>query len=283
MTPVQPYSRTQKLVILMSRRGRGISPLLILLILAIPVAFVTFVLPAAGPTPVWYVVAVDTTLASIFLFWRLIVLTGNALRHMRARPNIARMLAGDYLLHWHYDPEMWQRFAESEYRRDRDISRSFVTLRQGAIGSVLFGGFVACAMLAVNITETAKAGGKAPYSADFLLLCIAIAFALPMAVILLQMFNLYLGDRHSDRQRRKRVPEIYLNRQGIYGLPGGYMVLPAKSTKIRVEPGELSVLKVEVTRTIYSKNGAFPQIKVERIFIPRDQLPEAQGIGGYFG
>jgi len=278
-----PYSRTQKLVMLTSRRGRGLSPLLALLILAVPIAFMTFVLPPAGSTPLWFIVAVNTTLVSIFVIWRLTILAGKALRHMQARPNIARMLAGDYLLHLQYDAQEWERFAESEQQRDRDISRGFVTLRDGAIGSILFGGLVTGTLLAVTITETAKPGGKAPYPANFLLLFIAVAVVLPIALTLFLRANLQLGDRHSDHQRRKRVPEIFLNRKGVYGLPGGYMALPAKRTKIRLEPGELFMLEVQVTTMSYSKNGAFPQLRVERLLIPHDQIVHAQGIVEYFG
>lgn len=281
MITVSSYSRTQKLIMLTSRRGRGVSSVLVLLILAVPAAFVTILLPAITPTETWYIAAVDTTLISIFLIWRLIVLTGNALRQMQARPNIARMVGGDHLIHWLYSPEEWQRFAEIEYRRDREVSQSFITLRQGVIGSILFGGLVTGVLLAINASEAAKPGGRPPYPADALLLIIPLAVGMPLAITVFQIVSLYLGDRRSDYQRRRRVPEIYVNQQGVNGLPTGYMPLPARNTRVTVNADE-SVIEIEITKIYYSKGGAYPQVKVERLLIPQGKEAEARGLHRYF-
>lgn len=258
-----------------ARRGRSFSPLLVVLLLALPASIVTFGFPALVPTETWYALTIDITLISLFVVWWLFILIGKSARRIQAQPNIRRLLSDDYLLHWQYNVEEWERFAAHEYRRDRCLSRSFTSLREGVIGSVLFGSLVTAVLLLINSSEASKPGGHAPYPPQALALTLPIAFGLPLLVTVLQILNLYLGDQRMHQQRR-RLPEIYLNDKGIYGLPGGYLALPPKNTKISLETGDLPILLISMTTMTSSKAGRHPRTVIERLLIPHGHEAEAQ-------
>jgi hypothetical protein len=141
----------------------------------------------------------------------------------------------------------------------------------------MFGVFVTGMMLFVNRSEAGPDGaGAVPPAA--VALTGGIAFALPIVVTALQIFNFMLGDR-AAAQARRSVPEIYLNRHGVDGVPAGYFAFTPNKTKLSViEDGGFRILRVAVQHDVQTRFGRYPLTKVERILIPHGCDDEAASL-----
>jgi len=213
-------------------------------------------------------VAIITSTTFLFIFG-LHGLIHCCWRGYRAKKGIKELLAGNFLVHWRYNPEEWHRFAQAEWGRTKAEARIkpliFVSLFL-LIG--LFGSMLAFFLPLPGPSPT-------PHPPK-LLFSAFLLFGVLTGIILGLVFGAedYLQGRQRYSKNMRTCAEVYIGHGGKYA-ERFYAPLSRWWRRLNpggIEPGEPAILRLNVEIRGPLSRGVLRQLRVP---IPRGKEDEA--------